>query len=238
MSEKVIRYAALVKERKSCRRCAELFNPSMVEGGRYDSDEIGPYSLWEGNLDAPVLMVAQDWGPVQGFTQLEGIDPPYSRPRTTNANLPILFRELGISIHPPGDRSNPRGQKVFFANAMQCLKPGKDFQSKVDQRWFHNCGYHFLRPLIEIIQPNIIIALGEKAYSAVSREYDLRPGKFKDAVAKTDGFILKGGIRLFPVYHCGARVVNKTRSLESQQKDWGKIRKYLGSIGIAGDLLP
>jgi hypothetical protein len=37
-------YAALVANRKQFRACTGLTNPADVDGGRHDSDEIGPWS--------------------------------------------------------------------------------------------------------------------------------------------------------------------------------------------------
>lgn len=53
-------YTDLVAARKTCRRCATLTNPSSVASPP-DSERIGPYSLWQGNLNAPLIIVAQDF---------------------------------------------------------------------------------------------------------------------------------------------------------------------------------
>lgn len=56
------KYQLLVKKRKGCHLCNSITNPAKVENGTYDSDEIGAWSLWQGNLDAELLIVGQDWG--------------------------------------------------------------------------------------------------------------------------------------------------------------------------------
>jgi hypothetical protein len=43
-------YAALVNARKSCRSCPELLNPATCDGGIYDSNQIGPWSLCKGTI--------------------------------------------------------------------------------------------------------------------------------------------------------------------------------------------
>lgn len=58
-AERTEGYAALVRRRKACR---SLTNPGKCEGGIQDSDQIGPWSLWQGNLSADLLVVGQDWG--------------------------------------------------------------------------------------------------------------------------------------------------------------------------------
>ena len=69
-------YRELVARRKACRQCAGLTNPSVCCGGRFDSGQIGPWTLWQGALDARVLIVGQDWGDTRYFTKWAGRDHP------------------------------------------------------------------------------------------------------------------------------------------------------------------
>ena len=57
-------YNALVEKRKACKKCSNcgLINPSQIESGKFDSDEIGPWTRWHGNLNADVMIIGQDWG--------------------------------------------------------------------------------------------------------------------------------------------------------------------------------
>jgi hypothetical protein len=61
-SEKKTKYDALVQARRLCRACVELVNPSVCQDGAFDSDAIGPWSTWQGNLDALVMVIGQDLG--------------------------------------------------------------------------------------------------------------------------------------------------------------------------------
>ena len=70
--DKLVEYAALVSDRKACHRCSGLFNPSEVEHGSLDSNQIGPWSLWQGNLEAALMVVGQDWGDVAYFPKNRG----------------------------------------------------------------------------------------------------------------------------------------------------------------------
>ncbi len=45
MKTKQQQYAALVEQRKACRRCVGLANPAEPELRHFDSGEIGPWSL-------------------------------------------------------------------------------------------------------------------------------------------------------------------------------------------------
>ena len=102
---------------------------------------------------------------------------------------------------------------------MLCLKRG-GMQAKVDPAWFANCSSRFLKPTIEIVNPKAVVTLGERAYRAVACSYGIKPLPFRAAVEHEGGFELPGGVRLFPVYHCGARTLNTHRPMQRQVEDW------------------
>ena len=48
-----------------CARCVGLINPTRCASGVYDSEEIGPWARWQGDLDVELMVVGQDWGDVK-----------------------------------------------------------------------------------------------------------------------------------------------------------------------------
>ncbi len=235
-SEKNRSYASHVYSRKVCKACPALTNPSDVyeSGICLDSGEIGPWSLWQNSLDARILLVGQDWGDIKGFRQQGGRDSENSE---TNRNLIKLFGSIGISIKGPD--SEEKHQDLFFTNAVLCLKEG-GAQAVTDKSWFETCGKMFLRPLIELVEPKVVIALGEKAYRAIMDAYYKPIPKYKkysEVVEIEDGIWLNGKNRLFPVYHPSRRIINTYRPMDVQFKDWLKIKKYMDRIETE-ELLP
>lgn len=199
--DKASQYGKLVALRKTCHQCPGLVNPSMVQGGQYDSDHIGPWSRWQGNLNAPLLLVGQDWGDIDYFMRQRGWEKPGN---PTNRILVDLFSSIGFSIGPPG---NTQGQNiVFFTNAILCLKEG-GLQGKVRSDWFQNCA-SYLRRQIQIVNPRIVVGLGKLAFDSILRAYGFKPSNFRDAVESPYGFLLPEGNYVFAVYHCGARILN------------------------------
>jgi len=144
---KLAGYAQVVTARKACHLCAGLTNPADVEGGRFDSEHVGAWSLWQGNLDASLMVVGQDWGDETYFIRREGREGPRN---PTNLALVELVGIAGISIGEPG--SSVGRDIAFFTNAILCLK-GSDggLQGKVQASWFDNCA-QFLRRQIEIVR--------------------------------------------------------------------------------------
>ncbi len=214
------RYNALVRERKSCRLCQGLTNPSGVEGGVWDSGQIGPWSQWQGNLNAALLLVGQDWGDTRYFLRYRGLEGPGN---PTNNTLIKLLGSIGISIGQP---SSGEGQnRAFFTNAILCLKEG-GLQGTVQRDWFCNCA-PYLRQQIDLVGPRVVVGLGRMAFNGVLQAYRLEPHSFRIAVRDPDGLRLPNGSLLFAVYHCGARILNTHRPFQDQLRDWQRIRAVL-----------
>lgn len=122
-------YAALVAARKTCHRCQGLANPTDGRYRQFDSDEIGPWSCWQGNLHSRVMVVGQDWGDTSYFLKWEGRDQPTGNP--TNENLRTLLTEIGYHIGGPQEYQE---QVLFLTNTILCLKEG-GLQGEVLSEW-------------------------------------------------------------------------------------------------------
>lgn len=222
---KIADYAQLVTARKACHLCSGLTNPADVEGGRFDSEQIGAWSLWQGNLDVSIMVVGQDWGDTTYFVRREGREGPRN---PTNLALVGLFGIAGISIGDPGSAV---GRDVaFFTNAILCLK-GSDggLQGKVQPSWFDNCA-QFLRRQIEIVHPAVVVGLGERAYRTILHGFEMKCGPFHSQVEAPSGKVLPNGSRAFAVYHCGARIRNTHRPMDVQREDWRRLRPFLNTV--------
>jgi DNA polymerase len=224
---KAARYNALVEARKACHACTGLTNPSVCHGGVFDCDEIGAWSRWQGNVDAELMVIGQDWGDVAWFVREKGRSTNTSK---TNTTLVRLLASIGFQIGLPRETSD-RGS-VFLTNALLCLKDG-GAQARVWEGWFSNCGTRFLRPTIALVQPKVVVCLGKRAYDAVVKAYGMRPGTFSRAVQAEEPTPLTGQISAFAVYHCGARILNTHRKLPAQLGDWQRIAKFLARPGTA-----
>jgi uracil-DNA glycosylase len=171
------------------------------------------------------MVVGQDFSDRAYFEKWRGRDRPNS---PTNLNLIQLFASIGIAIHGPGeDRTR---DEAFFTNAILCLKDG-GMQARVQDEWFINCGSQFLRSQVELVAPRVVVGLGARAHNAVLAAFGFAPSQLRDAVG-TAGTRLPTGALLVGVYHCGARVVNMTRSLQQQARDWQRVRAALDAPAV------
>lgn len=220
--EKSEAYNALVKSRKACRLCQDLKNPSDCDGGIFDSDHIGPWSIWEGNLDTQLMIIGQDWGGTQDYQKYKGRDPDHN---SSNKTILHLLYSIGIEIPPPS-MSNSTQSIVFLTNAILCLKKGK-LGAPVKREWFENCGPHYLKPLIEIVKPKVVVSLGRYAYQSLCTLYGLPKMRFRDVVDQKDAFLLSDKMLYFAMYHCSPRVLLTHRKFEQQKADWQRVKKAL-----------
>jgi DNA polymerase len=162
-------YLSLVKKRKEHVFFEGLSNPSKIDNGKYDiEDHLGPWSKWQGNLDARILLIGQDWGNIDYYLNNKGYD---TDDNPTNQNLVELFKLIGIDIGTP---SKPNfSAPVFFTNTILGIKQDGNMSAKVRKAWAKESADLFLAPLIEIIRPKTIITLGGYAYGEVARIYGL-----------------------------------------------------------------
>jgi len=221
-TSKELAYAELVTERKSCSACAELTNPSQACGGRYDSERIGPYSRWQGNIDAQVVVVAQDFADMDTFVDVQGW--PGERVQT---NLVLVEHAAmsGLSISPP--KQHQSDDTLFFSNAVLCLKQG-NIQSRIPTRCFRECGRRFLRRTIELVSPRAVITLGTKALDATLKCFDLsRTRGLVELIESECTFDLPCASTLFPMCHPSRTVLNTVRSLDEQKSDWARLGRWL-----------
>ncbi len=228
MLTKEKRYLDLVKKRKKCTACSEwgLINQSRINGGKFDKDMvIGSWSLWQGSLDAKILVVGQDWGNEASFIKQKG--KPVADGGLTNGNLIKLFDSIGIPVEPPGQRQNP---DLFFTNAVLCMKQG-GITDKIGRRSYNNCYELFLKELISIIEPQVIITLGKNAYISVARIHGEKPEAFSGLIDRIieeqEPVPLNGGKRwLLPAPHCGPLGI-AFKSFDKQKKMWQAAKTVL-----------
>jgi uracil-DNA glycosylase family 4 len=220
------RYADLVAARKACRACEGLLtNPAQIVGGAHDGDRVGPYTRWQGNLDAEVMIIGQDFADIESFERLEGWP---GEDVGTNRTLVELLADAGIQIALPR-RGEPE-DRLFFTNAVLCLKRGA-MGSRVPAACARTCAWLFLRPTIELVRPRAVITLGRVAFEAVLHAYGLpRSRRFLDVVRARRRVDLLGGAALFPMVHPSARV-RATRSLAEQREDWRALGRWLAEQG-------
>lgn len=244
MLNKEEQYEALVDKRKSCRLCAEygFCNPNETA---YETDEIGPYSKWAHDLNAEVMIVAQDFADKVSYDKFQGtvqmkeiVDLESYKEYDTMTNYNLRALSKNISQIKLGCPSKSSGENVFITNVVLCLKTGNmsgPFSSKATK----NCSQNYLKPLIDIIKPKALIALGSESTFAIINLFKaenpalvaLAKSNFKD-VFKSSPIRLNEDLILYPMYHPSNLGVNNRNKIEVEKRermfynneDWKRVR--------------
>jgi hypothetical protein len=231
-------YAVLIAARKAydSEGTLRLANPARVASGRYDVEEISPWTRWAGDSDADLMVVGQDWSDEAYFLARRGLDAPKN---PTSAALAELLAGVGrplppipTAAAPPPPGANGAG-RAFLMNALLWLKTG-EMSTKVRDEWFAGDSATFLLEQISIVRPRVVVAPGQRAHHPILRALDLLvpAGPFRAVVEMAEGTPLPGvprAARLSGVYHCGARVRNTIRPMAQQREDWKRV-----AVALAG----
>ncbi len=96
--DKQAQYPQLVQKRKACRLCIDLTNPSVCENGVYDQEgHIGPWTRWQGNLNAELMVIGQDWGGEDFYITHQGKGNDENATNKTICELLALIAMLTLS---------------------------------------------------------------------------------------------------------------------------------------------
>lgn len=242
-------YDDMVREVASCELC-DAFKLKTKTGEiielKHDHlrKHINLWAHWQGSLDAEILLIGQDWGRISNEEEAKywANKKPYMTIgektkdyNVTDTNLRTLFlNTLGIDISVPSER-------LFFTNSVQCYKTGS-LSNKTSPQWYKLCNENFIKRLIPIIKPKLVIPVGRHALNGlrlcgqfynmlgdlVQKEYFNQ--KFENIV---DGGFLKLkfndnlDIFVLPLFHCGVISCNANRKFDQQLKDWERIKEIL-----------
>lgn len=125
--------------------------------------------------------------------------------------------------------------QVLFTNAIRCLPstPGNKLDSgnHNHQALLDTCANHFLYPLIERLQPRLLVPLGSFACRAVCPDVDLELGH---------GIPVQSpwGIPVLPMYH-PALGIHEPKKMLYIRTDWFRLKQYLrGQLARPVDAYP
>ncbi len=243
-------YQALVDKRKACLLCEKLGMKNQSAFPEYDTNAVGNWSNWAGNLDAEVMIIGQDFSNQEVFERDKGLTEPktylteastandYST--ETNFYIREFTKLIGLDIGLPNQKS---GATVFLTNAVLCLKEGP-MSSKVHSNCVANCGKNFLKPLIDIVQPRVIITFGSDAaqsllgvYVTTAPELGYLKRSGMKEIFRSAPVYLNDKLMWFSLYHPsywgrlsrGKIDGNGSQGSDLQRLDWQKVKTYLNS---------
>lgn len=216
-------YRELVAARKACRICVER-SPGKIRSCAefdYDPDVVSHWELWLGHRAPKLVVVGQDFGNVGYFTRNRGRDDPANK---TNENLWKLLIEAGIRVGHPCELDTDA--PVFLTNSVLCLKEGP-MNGPVRASWVAACAREHLTPLLDFLDPPVVVGMGRGGWSAVRMALALEdaPGPI---LAAAGSCRVVNGRHVFAVGHCSPLgLIN--RPWRRQVADWQQIGKAVAT---------
>ena len=184
-----------IKKPMFCKDGVCLIN--VPEKYKNKMKHVNMWNYWQGSLDAKIMVIGQDYGSFpkiesedkdgkkknteyyfeeciyrDAFTKIKtkgDIENEYKQLRKiwsiTDANLFYLFKKvLGYDL-------TKENEDLFFTNMACCYRNKGDATSGSENyrsEWLSLCANKYMRELIDIIQPQVIITLGENTFNALS----------------------------------------------------------------------
>ena len=187
-------FADLVEAVKACRACGQMRGVRKVLGAQ------------NGSLNATVLFLAE----APGRLGADRTGVPLFGDKAGH-NFRSLLRSTGLS-----------GSQIFITNAVLCNprdQLGNNRRPTSEE--VRNCAV-YLRELIQIIKPRVIVTLGKTALVSLRliRNHDI---ELRRDVANAMPW---DGCTVFPLYHPGARAMVH-RNLSEQMSDYYRLWEYL-----------
>jgi len=225
-------YIELVNKRKLYPVTYNGFiNQSQIEKGIFDTGSyLEPWGQWHNAVPTDILLVGQDWSGQDYYIKNEGKDIGTN---FTCSNLIKLCTQAGFDIGTPQKPFSDL--KLHFANVIPFIRKGEMAGNKnniINDGIIKDCSIEFLKPLIDIVSPKIIITLGSCAYKGVRYAFDLPADKSFTIAVDNAPIAIEPDIKIFPMFHCGAMGVNRNRKLPKQSEDWSKLIPYVKNLTI------
>ena len=210
--------------RRQTARWDKYCNFVDFRNGIYECDHVSPFSHGAQNVNAKVMLVLQDWGSVdylkslcdkdqESLSQL-GRDPTLF----TNKNITdLLNRHFHLDL-----------ADTYATNLFPFIKQGA-MSSSIPIQDLNRAAIEYTKPLIEIIQPIIVICFGIKTFNALIASYGYK-GSTKMAEAinrpKTVGTVL---IHCLP--HPGRLGQNNRNKggIDRVSEDWAALAQTVNS---------
>lgn len=230
-------FRRLAEDVANCHICEKMMTLPHIQNSEcllndthgLDTDRpyVNRWNLWQGDLDADIMVIGQDYGTKEEDDELivQTSDP-------TSKRLVELLTEAF-------EWDSLFQKPLFFTNMANCYRK-HNTSGGMHPGWLPICANKFMSRLIRIIQPKIIIVLGRVAFEALHCMEDLpvicldHAEKGKDSYAEmiTHRYEIDlddSKIAVFPVYHPGSNS-RMNRSKVQQRKDWNLIADYYEKV--------
>ena len=222
-NQKHVEIKRIVVRRKTAR-WDKYCNFVDFRNGIYECNHVSPYSHGAQNVNAKVMLVLQDWGSIDYLKNLcdkdqESLSQLGRDPKLfTNKNITdLLNRHFHLNL-----------ADTYATNLFPFIKQGT-MSSSIPIQDLNRAAIEYTRPLIEIIQPSIVICFGIKTFNALIASYGYK-GSTKMAEA-IDSPKAVGTVLIHCLPHPGRLGQNNRNKggIDRVSADWASVAKSLNS---------
>ena len=208
----------------------EYYKLTDFHNGIYECDYISPWSISANNINSDILVVLQDWSSSDSLSNdkidYDSINIGHTPSLKTNINLKMLLKDT-FNID---DLSN-----IYVTNLFPFIKKGA-MNASIPIKDTTQSATDYILPLIEIIKPKVIVALGKQTYVSIKRAYDLKNKLSKDTIIskmKISDIIEKEPIeiifdknisKLYCQSHPGGLGIMNRGGIDIVKNDWKKMK--------------
>lgn len=223
-------------ENLKANRKGQLTDVSLINQFKLTKHIPNKWFDWEKRVDSEIMIIGQDWGPfvaldryIQEYQQeSQSKDFDYNEflwrgfsSRTEKA----VFKYLSETYLEFYDEEMPNEQwdKIFFTMAVLFTRQGKHFRGShnFDAKQSAEISYPYVIRQIEIVQPTVIITLGNLAFGVVNKYFELgyKDIKISNLAKDLQAEPIRIGKQfIIPAYHPAAHI-----SPQIQKQIWRKI---------------
>jgi hypothetical protein len=199
---------------------------SEFDAGYYDGDWVVPWTISAYNLDADLMIVAQDWSSVDALMKrskpaqkearkLCGQDPDLQ----TNKNLRALLK-----THFELEFADTYATDVFVF-----IKPGA-MSARIPMQDLSYCAETYTLSEIEIVQPRMVLCLGARTFNALQRGLGHRLSKLSEASLPTAHTKLQNGAEIYGVPHTGSWGTKNAGGIDNVHTIWAKLAQRYAEL--------
>ena len=238
-----------LKERiKVCENCCDKQDEDipnhLINIFSKDLDDKIPtiWTDWRNRLDAKIMIVGQDWGPIKDMLrykeECEKLWKGKEKQRapiweefvsrqesTTNKRMTNYMIESAKEYGLKFEKEDMR--KIYVTNAILCARKGNEYRGNKNcnvSKYTRYCSY-FLKEQIKIVHPKVILTLGYYPLKALSQEYSFPIEKtLEQTILKLQKDVITireegSEIEIIPTWHPVAQI-KRERQIENYKKIW------------------
>jgi hypothetical protein len=221
--------ADLILRRKQARD-PKYHALSDFDGGFYDGDFISPWTISACNLDADLMIVAQDWSSAETLESSKRSTPAQKEARKrlghdpdipTNKNLrALLKRHFDLEF-----------AETYATNLFVFIKPGT-ISAKIPIEDLAYCAETYTLPEIEIVQPRMVLCLGKDTFNAIQRALGHPMSKLSEASLPTAHTKLRSGAEIYGVPHTGSWGTKNAGGLDNVDAIWARLSSRFAELSM------